>query len=101
MIEFKRISRPWYPDESDGTEIRIQRKLPEQVSIKIPSDEIGLGELLETFERFLLACGFCFDGHVEIVAPEDSEEEDPYLKRARQWEEMGTAEEAPPHAEDR
>jgi len=30
-----------------------------------------LPEMLEAFENYLKACGFVFDGHVEIVEDED------------------------------
>ena len=31
------------------------------------SNESNLEELCETFERFLLACSFCFKGQVRII----------------------------------
>lgn len=39
--------------------------------ITIPHNEVGLSELLEEFECFLLACGFKFDGSVQIVADDE------------------------------
>jgi len=41
------------------------------VQLKTQSD-ITIDDLLDTFERFLLACSFVFKGHVRIV--EDEEE---------------------------
>ena len=36
------------------------------------SNDSTLDEVLDTFERFLLACSFVFSGHVQII--EDEEE---------------------------
>jgi hypothetical protein len=42
------------------------------VLLQIPNDST-LDEICETFERFLRACSFCFNGKVQII--EDEEEE--------------------------
>ena len=44
----------------------------EEVTIKIDPHS-NLGDVLESFERFLKACGYVFDGHLEIV-PEFEDE---------------------------
>lgn len=41
------------------------------VLIQMPNDS-NLDDVLDTFERFLLACSFVFKGHVQII--EDEEE---------------------------
>jgi len=35
----------------------------------------NLSDILESFERFLRACGYYFDGHLEIVDIDDFDEE--------------------------
>jgi len=44
----------------------------EEVIIKI-DPQSSLGDVLESFERFLKACGYHFDGHVEIVSEFENE----------------------------
>jgi hypothetical protein len=40
------------------------------VLIQLPYDST-LDEVLDTFERFLLACSFSFHGHVRIIEDEE------------------------------
>lgn len=40
-------------------------------TITYESESIILHELLEDFEHFLKACGYHFDGHIEIVGDEE------------------------------
>ena len=43
------------------------------VLIQLPNDST-LDDVLDTFERFLLACSFVFSGHVRITDDEEEEE---------------------------
>lgn len=43
------------------------------VTVKI-DPQLNLSDVLESFERFLKACGYVFDGHVEIVSESEDEE---------------------------
>lgn len=43
------------------------------VTVKI-DPQLNLSDVLESFERFLKACGYVFDGHVEIVSEFENEE---------------------------
>jgi hypothetical protein len=43
------------------------------VLIQLPNDST-LDDVLDTFERFLLACSFVFSGHVRIIDDEEGEE---------------------------
>ncbi len=36
------------------------------VTVGVKKPDATLTEVLEVFERFLLGCGYIFDGHVEI-----------------------------------
>lgn len=45
----------------------------EEVTIKI-DPQCNLSDVLESFERFLKACGYVFDGRVEIVSEFENEE---------------------------
>lgn len=36
------------------------------ISMRI-DPQSSLSDVLESFERFLKACGYCFDGHLDIV----------------------------------
>ena len=42
------------------------------VLLQIPNDST-LDDVLDTFERFLLACSFVFKGHVTIIEDEEGE----------------------------
>jgi len=42
------------------------------VLIQLPNDS-NLDDVLDTFERFLLACSFVFSGHVQIIEDEGEE----------------------------
>jgi hypothetical protein len=46
-----------------------------ELLVNVSSDATSLGEVLDHFERFLKAAGFCFDGHLQIEAePETTED---------------------------
>lgn len=42
-------------------------------TIEMTTEEIGLSEMLEDFEDFLLGCGFRFDGRLDIVYDEEGD----------------------------
>jgi hypothetical protein len=42
------------------------------VLLQIPNDS-NLDEICETFERFLRACSFCFNGQIGIIEDEGEE----------------------------
>lgn len=66
MISFTReLGGEWKHDSNESAEFTISLNPKEQ--IQIVTGQESLCELLETFERFLLACGYSFDGHVAIV----------------------------------
>lgn len=46
----------------------------DHTTVKFNTDTVCLNKLIETFEGFLRGCGFHFDGHLEILAPETEEE---------------------------
>ena len=39
------------------------------VLLQMPNDST-IDEVMDTFERFLLACSFCFKGHITIIDDE-------------------------------
>ena len=43
----------------------------DHTSIRMSTNTVSLDEVLETFENYLRACGFVFDGRVDIVEPEE------------------------------
>ena len=42
----------------------------DNVTMEIPYNDISLSDLVESFERFLLSCGFSFTGHLDIIEEE-------------------------------
>lgn len=56
----------FYEAQQGGTSIRVT----------LPADAT-LGEALESFEAFLLAAGYHFDGQIDIIASDDPELYDP------------------------
>jgi hypothetical protein len=49
---------------------------PVEVTFDIPTGEVTISQMLYNFECYLKACGFVFDGHLEIVEEEKVELED-------------------------
>ena len=51
---------------------------PVEITFDIPTGELTISQMLYNFESYLKACGFVFDGHLEVVAEEsyDSPEEE-------------------------
>ena len=48
----------------------------EVLEVRMGTNEVGLSELIEQFERYLKAAGFCFeDRRLELVYIETEEEE--------------------------
>ena len=47
---------------------------PVEVTFDIPSGELTISQMLYNFECYLKACGFVFDGHLEIVEEEKYDE---------------------------
>jgi hypothetical protein len=43
------------------------------VNIRVNNDDVTYHTLIEEFERFLKACGFVFNGHIEMVDLEENE----------------------------
>jgi hypothetical protein len=43
---------------------------PVEVTFEIPTGEVTITEMLYNFECYLKACGFVFDGHLEVVDEE-------------------------------
>jgi hypothetical protein len=43
---------------------------PVEVTFDIPSGEVTISQMLWNFECYLKACGFVFDGHLEVVDEE-------------------------------
>jgi hypothetical protein len=43
---------------------------PVEVTFEIPTGEVTITEMLYNFECYLKACGFVFDGHLEVVEEE-------------------------------
>jgi hypothetical protein len=43
---------------------------PVEVTFEIPTGEVTVSEMLYNFECYLKACGFVFDGHLEVVDEE-------------------------------
>ncbi len=40
------------------------------VTIELPYSDIGLNEAIEAFDEFLKACGYVYDGKLDIVVEE-------------------------------
>jgi len=47
---------------------------PVEITFDVPTGEVTIQQMLYNFECYLKACGFVFDGHLEIVAEESYEE---------------------------
>jgi hypothetical protein len=51
-----------YVQESAG-----EKCSPLEVTFEVPTGEVTISEMLYNFECYLRACGFIFDGHLEVV----------------------------------
>jgi len=51
-----------YVQESSG-----EKYSPIEVTFDIPTGEVTISEMLYNFECYLRACGFVFDGHLEVA----------------------------------
>jgi hypothetical protein len=47
---------------------------PVEITFDIPTGELTITQMLNNFESYLKACGYYFDGHLEVVAEESYEE---------------------------
>ena len=47
---------------------------PVEITFDVPRGDVTIQQMLYNFECYLKACGFVFDGHLEIVAEESYEE---------------------------
>jgi len=43
---------------------------PIEITFEVPTLEVTLTQMLDNFEGYLKACGFVFDGHLEVVDEE-------------------------------
>lgn len=48
----------------------------DKTTVIIKSESVVLQDILEDFEEFLKACGFNFDGHLDIVSDHDNATEE-------------------------
>jgi hypothetical protein len=47
---------------------------PVEITFDVPRGDVTIQQMLYNFECYLKACGFVFDGHLEVVAEESYEE---------------------------
>jgi hypothetical protein len=72
-----------YVQESAG-----EKCSPIEVTFEIPTGEVTISEMLYNFECYLRACGFVFDGHLEVVGEVEyakSEEDDTVYGCMADW----------------
>ena len=46
-----------------------------EIEMTLPENGHSLSQLLEHFELFLKACGYVFDGHIELVEEDEPAQE--------------------------
>ncbi len=51
---------------------------PVEITFDIPTGEVTISQMLWNFECYLKACGFVFDGHLEVI--EEEKYDDPELE---------------------
>jgi hypothetical protein len=64
---------------------------PIEITFEVPTLEVTLTQMLNNFEGYLKACGFVFDGHLEVVDEETCAVDDTEYGCMADWDALPTS----------